>query len=163
MAVPRPPHKGLGVAHHHSAMANQEKLQRPAAGVQSDQGAGDLPDRAAVGVLAFAMILGLMLVFALTGVGIILMPLFLLVAIIVAGFGGITAGYLLGKIALENISGFAPDQRSDQLKAAGLATALLFIFSLVPFLNYLAFLSLACLGTGLTIWPKIKRMLKLAP
>lgn len=115
------------------------------------------------GVLAFSMILGLMLVFALTGVGIILMPLFLLVAIIVAGFGGITAGYLLGKIALENISGFAPDQRSDQLKAAGLATALLFIFSLVPFLNYLAFLSLACLGTGLTIWPKIKRMLKLAP
>lgn len=115
------------------------------------------------GVLAFAMILGLMLVFALTGVGIILMPLFLLVAIIVAGFGGITAGYLLGKIALENISGFAPDQRSDQLKAAGLATAFLFIFSWVPFLNYLAFLSLAYLGTGLTIWPKIKRMLKLAP
>ena len=115
------------------------------------------------GVLAFSMILGLMLVFALTGVGIILMPLFLLVAIIVAGFGGITAGYLLGKIALENISGFAPDQQSDQLKAAGLATALLFIFSLVPFLNYLAFLSLACLGTGLTIWSKIKRMLKLAP
>jgi GTP:adenosylcobinamide-phosphate guanylyltransferase len=113
--------------------------------------------------VAFSMILGLMLVFALTGVGIILMPLFLLVAIIVAGFGGITAGYLLGKIALENISGFAPDQRSDQLKAAGLATALLFIFSLVPFLNYLAFLSLACLGTGLTMWPKIKRLLKLAP
>ena len=106
-----------------------------------------------------------MLVFALTGVGIILMPLFLLVAIIVAGFGGITAGYLLGKIALENISGFAPDQRSDQLKAAGLATALLFILSLslVPFLNYLAFFILACLGMGLTIWPQIKRMLRLAP
>ena len=104
-----------------------------------------------------------MLVFALTGVGIILMPLFLLVAIIVAGFGGITAEYLLGKIALENISGFAPDQRSDQLNAAGLATALLFIFSSVPFLNYLTFLILACLGTGLTIWPKIKRMSKLAP
>ena len=115
------------------------------------------------GVLAFAMILGLMLVFALTGVGVILMPFFLLAAAIAAGFGGITAGYLLGKIALENISGFAPDQRSDQLKAAGLATALLFILSLVPFLNYLAFLILACLGMGLTIWPQIKRMLRLAP
>ena len=115
------------------------------------------------GVLAFSMILGLMLVFALTGIGIILMPLFLLVAIIVAGFGGITAGYLLGKIALENISGFAPDQRSDQLNTAGLGTALLFILSLVPFLNYLAFLILACLGTGLTIWHKIKRLLKLPP
>ena len=56
------------------------------------------------GVLAFAMILGLMLVFALTGVGVILMPFFLLAAAIAAGFGGITAGYLLGKIALENIS-----------------------------------------------------------
>ena len=115
------------------------------------------------GVLDFAMILGLMLVFALTGVGVILMPFFLLAAAIAAGFGGITAGYLLGKIALENISGFAPDQRSDQLKAAGLATALLFILSLVPFLNYLAFLILACLGMGLTIWPQIKRMLRLAP
>ena len=115
------------------------------------------------GVLAFAMILGLMLVFALTGVGVILMPFFLLAAAIAAGFGGITAGYLLGKIALENISGFAPDQRSDQLKAAGLATALLFILSLVPFLNYLAFLILACLGMGLTIWPQIKRVLRLAP
>ena len=100
-----------------------------------------------------------MLVFALTGVSVILMPFFLLAA----GFGGITAGYLLGKIALENISAFAPHQRSDQLKAAGLATALLFILSLVPFLNYLAFLILACLGMGLTIWPQIKGMLKLAP
>ena len=62
-------------------------------------------------MLAFAIILGLMLVFALTGVGIILMPLFLLDAIIVAGFGGIAAKYLLDKISLENISGFAPDQR----------------------------------------------------
>ena len=115
------------------------------------------------GVLAFAMILGLMLVFALTGIGVIFIPFFLLAAAIAAGFGGITAGYLLGKIALENISGFAPDQRSDQLKAAGLATALLFILSLVTFLNYLAFLILACLGMGLTIWPQIKRMLKLAP
>ena len=100
-----------------------------------------------------------MLVFALTGVSVILMPFFLLAA----GFGGITAGYLLGKIALENISGFAPDQRSDQLKAGGLATALLFILSLVPFLNYLAFLILACLGMGLIIWSQIKRMLNLVP
>ncbi len=104
-----------------------------------------------------------MLVFALTGVGIILMPLFLLVATITAGFGGITAGYLLSKVALENISGFSPDQRSDQLKAVDLATALLFTFSLVPFLDYMAFFILACLRTDLTTWPQMKRMLKLAP
>ena len=40
------------------------------------------------GVLAFAMILGLMLVFALTGVGVILMPFFLLAAAIAAMFFG---------------------------------------------------------------------------
>ena len=40
------------------------------------------------GVLAFAMILGLMLVFALTGVGVILMPFFLLAAVIAARFWG---------------------------------------------------------------------------
>lgn len=102
-----------------------------------------------VGVIAFAAILGLIPVFALTLIGIPLVPIVLLLIVLGCSFGYIAGVYFAG---LNLARRFMPlDTKPRQLVVLVGALVLASLVGMIPFVGWIVTLALLCYGLGLAV------------
>ena len=104
------------------------------------------------GCITLALLLGAALVLALTGIGAVTLPLFVLAAVLLCAAGYVLGAYALGARILKGPAGTAPGTFGPRLAAALLGALIAALVALVPFIGWLAVLAVVLFGIG-TILP----------
>jgi hypothetical protein len=100
------------------------------------------------GFMLWSFLFGAVVVSALTVVGIVLIPIWLLMALL-AGFLGYAMGcYLIGSRIGQLLSWPAPAHWLHQLKVVLLGVLIVVLLSLVPYIEWWLILVVSCLGQG---------------
>lgn len=100
------------------------------------------------GFMLWSFLFGAVVVSALTVVGIVLIPIWLLMALL-AGFLGYAMGcYLIGSRICQFLSWTVSVHWLHQLKVALLGVLIVVLLSLVPFIEWWLILVVSCLGQG---------------
>lgn len=109
----------------------------------------DRPGRSfGAGFLALSTLSGAGIVVALTGIGLLLTPAFVLLALLAGFFGYVVGAYAFG-VALLTAAGRAlPDSTGDQALAAGVGALAAGVIGLVPLLGWLFVLLVLLTGLG---------------
>lgn len=115
------------------------------------------------GMLSLAVILGLMLVLALTVIGLITLPLFLIFGFIVFWLGYLVATFGIGIFVLEKFGSFDGSRVLERIIAALIGAVVLFFVTMIPFIGFFTYIVLGFAGLGVVMWPFISRKLPIGP
>ncbi|MDF1717567.1 MAG: hypothetical protein P1U75_12980 [Antarcticimicrobium sp.] len=109
----------------------------------------DRPGRTfGVGFVALSTLSGAGIVVALTGIGILLTPAFVLLALLAGFFGYVVGAYAFGVALLSAAGRTLPDSIGDRALAAGVGALVAGVIGLVPFLGWLFVLLMLLTGLG---------------
>lgn len=109
----------------------------------------DRPGRTlGLGFVSLSAICGAGLVVALTGIGILLTPAFLVLALLAGFFGYVIGAYALGVAVLRAAGRHLPEAIGDRALAAGVGATLAGVIAMVPLLGWLFVLALVLTGLG---------------
>jgi hypothetical protein len=101
-----------------------------------------------LGFLMESALLGSSIVFAMTVIGIFLVPAMIVLALIVGFFGYVVGAYSFGVGLLLAIGRSEPDSLGDRALAAGVGSLLTGLIVLIPFLGWLFMIALTLAGIG---------------
>ncbi len=100
------------------------------------------------GFLCWSFLFGAVVVSALTVVGIILIPIWLLLAFLAGALGYVMGCYLIGTRINQAMSWSGPTHWLQRLKVASMGALIVTLLSLIPFVGWWLVLGVSCLGQG---------------
>ena len=101
-----------------------------------------------IGFLGLSVLVGSVLFLAMTGIGVLLIPVSLIAAVVLAITGYVVGTYVLGVWATGMAGRGMPDSTGDRAIAAFAGAAIGALIGLIPFLGWLAVMAIFLVGAG---------------
>ncbi|MBV7410423.1 hypothetical protein [Maritimibacter sp. DP1N21-5] len=101
-----------------------------------------------LGALGLAAAIGSTVVVAMTGIGLLLTPFTMALAVLTGIAGYVIGAFLLGVWAVQAAGQGLPDSTADRIIAAFVGATLLTIVGLVPFVGWIAVVAVLLIGVG---------------
>ena len=112
-----------------------------------------------MGALTLALMIGLMVVLALSVIGAITFPIFAVLIPLAFILGGLIATYGMGSALLYRISEFDDTRVPERLLAALIGAIVISLLTLVPFIGFWITVAIGLSGMGALIWPSLQKRL----
>ncbi|MEJ2000951.1 MAG: hypothetical protein P8X51_00380 [Maritimibacter sp.] len=110
-----------------------------------------------VGFVGISALVGSVLLLAMTGIGAILIPISLILALLLGVSGYVVGAYVLGVWAVSMTGRAAPRSTSERTVAAFAGAALAALIALIPWIGWLAVMVIFLIGAGALV-ARITRM-----
>ncbi|MCP5038410.1 MAG: hypothetical protein GY945_12525, partial [Rhodobacteraceae bacterium] len=104
-----------------------------------------------IGFLALSATIGSLVVFAMTGFGLLLVPVSIIAALLLAVVGYLVGTYVLGVAVMGMLGRDLPDSLGDRAIVAFAGATAAAVIALIPFIGWLFALALGLVGAGALI------------
>ena len=112
-----------------------------------------------MGALTLVLMIGLMVVLALSVIGAITFPIFAVLIPLAFILGGLIATYGMGSALLYRISDFDDTRVPERLLAALIGAIVISLLTLVPFIGFWITVAIGLSGMSALIWPSLQKRL----